>query len=672
MSDYPAEDFPVRVDVSSLTSPAGLRVAFLTLTNGSDRRPAALGPLGLSNLENALGTVREAGDYDAVIITGTGRTFCAGANLDSLSTPPSQDAAQALARQGHQVFSQLSDLEIPTLAGINGTALGGGLELALHCTHRIALESAKPLGLPEVGLGLIPGWGGTTLLPPLIGWEKALRVIVDNAITGITLSAPEAHSLGIVDLLVSDITVDGLEFLDTITRFSRPPSADTSESPRDIVSSAVARYAGRPGNPITALTELARVFAVVDNGSTAESFAAEESALSTLMMSAEFRRRLYAFRTTSTATTIPAGTPDVLPRPVTRVGVVGAGLMASQIATTFAEKLDVPVIISDVSQEKLDAAMVRLDQWLSARVAKGSLTGSAREHILSRVQPTLSITAFADCDLVIEAVFEDMTVKRDVLTQLERIVRDDAILATNTSSLSIDTMASFITKPDRVAGIHFFNPIASMKLVEIARGAHESDSTLATAVDVARRLGKTPVLVADTPGFVVNRLLSTFLGESLRAVEHGVDVDVVTMALSPLRLPMSPFSLIDLIGRTVTLTMMQSLHNSAPDRFYVGHSLPLLSTREVSSFADQLTELGVTTTQSDEATVHDAVVDALAREVRIMLDESVVANAREIDLCMINGAGWPAASGGITPYLDACGASMRVTGALFHPSQRFG
>jgi 3-hydroxyacyl-CoA dehydrogenase/enoyl-CoA hydratase/carnithine racemase len=672
MSDFPAEDFPVTVDITAHTTPAGLRVALLTLTNGSERRPATLGPVGLSSLGTAMESVRESGEFAAVIITGTGRTFCAGANLDTLSNPPSLDAARELAHQGHRVFAQLSTLGIPTIAGINGTALGGGLELALHCTHRIALESAGPLGLPEIGLGLIPGWGGATILPHLIGWDSAIRVIVDNAIVGRTLTAPAALSLGIVDRLVSGITANGLEFVDEIAGFSRPTAAVPTTTPSELVDTAVARYTGRPGNPTEALHELARVFAVVSNGSVADSFEAEDTALSRLMMTAEFRRRLYAFRVTSSANKVPLGTPDVPPRPINRVGVVGAGLMASQIALVFAERLAVPVVISDVAQERLDAAIARLDQWLSARVSKGSLTPSEKDLILGRVHPTLSLTDFADCDLVIEAVFEDLAVKRDVLTQLEHIVRRDAILASNTSSLSIDTMASFVNTPDRVAGIHFFNPVSAMTLVEVARGAFESDATLATAVDVTRRLGKTPVVVADAPGFVVNRLLSTFLGEALRAVENGVPVDVITQSLTPLRLPMSPFALIDLIGRTVTLKMMQSLYDSAPDRFFVGDALTRLSTEnDGSPIADRLTGFGFAATPTDVTAVHDTIVDALAREVAIMVEEAVVARVSDIDLCMINGAGWPAAIGGLTPYLDACGASVRATGALFHPTTPF-
>lgn len=672
MIDYPAEDFPVDVVVTDHRSPAGVRVAVLTVSNGSERRPATLGPVGLHNLDEAIESVRADGHFAAAIITGVGRTFCAGANLDALSSPPNRDAAESLAREGHRVLAKLSSLGIPTVAGINGTALGGGLELALHCTHRIALEIVSPLGLPELGLGLIPGWGGATLLPALIGWDSALRVIVDNAIAGKTLNAASAHDIGVVDRLVTDIVSGGLEFVDSIAEFSRRAAQDSVGSARERIDTSIARYSSRPGNPVAALTELSRVFDSVEGGSIPESFAAEDSALATLMMTAEFRQRLYAFRVTSAANKPPAGTPDVPPIPVNRVGVVGAGLMASQIALAFAETLKVPVVISDVAQDRLDAATARLNSWLSARVDKGTLSVDNRDQILDRIHPTLSLTDFADCDLVIEAVFEDLEVKRDVLTQIESVVRGDAVIASNTSSLSIDTMASFVKTPDRVAGIHFFNPISAMKLVEVVRGKHESDVALSTAVDVARRLGKTPVLVADRAGFVVNRLLSTFLGESLRAVENGVSSAVVSEALSPLRLPMSPFALIDLIGRTVTLKMMESLYDSAPDRFYVGDALPALSKDgDDLSFAEGLDRRNSSNRPPETTSVHDTIVDALAREVSVMLEESVVAQVSDIDLCMINGAGWPAAIGGLTPYLDACGASVRATGQLFHPTSRF-
>lgn len=674
MIDYPVEDFPVDVSVTSMTSSGGRRVTVLTLTNGDDRRPATLGPLGLARLGDALDVIaKDPSNTDAVVLTGTGRTFCAGANLDTLASPRSYDDAVAFAREGHRVLSKLSNLGVPTIAAINGIALGGGLELALHCTYRVAQTDTARMGLPEIGLGLIPGWGGATLLPRIIGLVPALGVMVTDAITGKHLGADRAIELGLIDAVAPDVMTGAMLFVDELAQSNTRTDAEwDKDTAVSIISEVLERQLGRPGNPIDALRELSSVIVSTIGATDAEAFAAEDAALATLMMTAEFRRRLYAFRVNSLASKPPAGSPSDEPRPLSSVGVIGAGLMASQISLAFAESLAVPVVFSDVSQDRLDSAIARIGEWLEVRINKKSLTESAKSEILARLHPTLSMSDFADCDLVIEAVFEDLEVKKAVLTELEAIVRPDAIIASNTSSLSIDAMAGFVSNPERVAGIHFFNPVASMKLVEVVRGPRESGSTLATAIQVARTLRKTPVVVADKPGFVVNRLLSTFLGEVLRLVEEGVAPDAISDAVTPLRLPMTPFALIDLIGRMVTLKMMESVRHGAPERFFVGTSLPALTANPVSSsIATDLESVVNTQTDMTAATIHDAIADALAREVRIMLDEQVVHTASDIDLCMMSGAGWPAAIGGLTPYLDGCGASVRATGERFHPDTNF-
>lgn len=673
MIDYPDEDFPAFAELTESLSPAGNRVAVLTVTNHDDRRPTTLGPLGLDRLGIALDEfASHSGKFAALIVTGNSRTFCAGANLDTLAGPRHFDDALELAQEGHRVFSKLANLGVPTVAAINGTALGGGLELALHCTHRVSQAGPIALGLPEVGLGLIPGWGGATLLPNIIGLESALRVIVDNAIAGKTLTPQVALELGIVDGVAADAMDGALALVDSLPTHARSRTGGTTPNAGPIIDATFDRYIGRSGNPIAALTHLRRIFHHSLVSTQSESFEAEDAALAKLMTTSEFRRRLYAFRITSTAHRSPPGTPSVVPREIRRVGVVGAGLMASQIALAFAESRDGTVIVTDVSQEKLDTARDRIDGWLGARVAKGALTPETRTETLSRINTTLTISEFAACDLVIEAVFEDISVKKDVLTAIEAVVRPDCIVASNTSSLSIETIASFATHPDRVAGIHFFNPVASMKLVEVVRSSVQSDETLATAISIAQSLRKTPVIVADQPGFVVNRLLSTFLGESLRLLESGVSVNDISAALEPLRLPMTPFALIDLIGRTVSLSMLESLYASAPERFFVGDSLRGAAVAPSSdSVGDDLAALIQESRALPAAEIHNSVVDALAREVRVMLDANVVANIVDIDLCMLNGAGWPAAIGGMTPYLDACGASERAAGGLFHPTSDF-
>ena len=673
MIDYPVEDFPVFAEVTEALSPGGRPVRVLTLTNHDDRRPATLGPLGLARLGDALDDcASRSTDFAALIVTGDGRTFCAGADLDTLANPRHFGDALQLAQEGHRVFSKLANLGIPSIAAINGTALGGGLELALHCSHRVSQHSSVVLGLPEIGLGLVPGWGGATLLPQLIGMESALRVMVDNAIAGKTLTPQIALELGIVDSIAHNAVDGALAAVDVLATREKSHTTIDHTGASSLIDAAVDRYVGRAGNPIDALAHLRRVLHHSLQSTQIESFEAEDAALADLMTTSEFRRRLYAFRVTSAAHKTPSGTPSVTPREIAKVGVVGAGLMASQIAMAFAEFEDRTVIVTDVTQDKLDAARVRIDGWLGSRVAKGTLTTDAQSEILSRISTTLSFTDFAECDLVIEAVFEDLAVKKDVLTAVESVVSAECVIASNTSSLSIEAMASFATHPDRVAGIHFFNPVAAMKLVEVVHSSVQSDETLVTAISVAQSLGKTPVIVADQPGFVVNRLLSTFLGESLRLGESGVSVTEISKALEPLRLPMSPFALIDLIGRTVSLSMLESLAASAPSRFFVGDRLRSVTASPASgSIGDDLAALTQESRVLTGVEIHNIVVDALAREVRIMLEANVVANITDIDLCMINGAGWPAAIGGLTPYLDTCGASARATGALFHPTLNF-
>jgi 3-hydroxyacyl-CoA dehydrogenase/enoyl-CoA hydratase/carnithine racemase len=673
MIDYPEEDFPAFAELTEALSPSGNRVGVLTLTNHDERRPTTLGPLGLARLGEALDEFSsKSGGFAALIVTGNGRTFCAGANLDTLANPRHFGDALQLAQEGHRVLSKLSTLGIPTIAAINGTALGGGLELALHCSHRVAQEGPIALGLPEIGLGLVPGWGGATLLPQLIGFESALRVMVDNAIAGKTLMPHDALKLGIVDSVAHNALDGALALVDSQLTLDRKNQTITSPYASERIDATIDRYVGRTSNPIDALAHLRRVLHHSLVSTQNESFEAEDAALADLMTSSEFRRRLYAFRVTGSAHKAPRGTPSVPTREINTVGVVGAGLMASQIALAFAESRDGRVIITDVTHDKLDAAHDRISAWLNARVVKGALTSDTQSEILSRITTTLSIDDFADCDLVIEAVFEDLSVKKDVLTALDAVVPAECIIASNTSSLSIETMASYVSHPDRIAGIHFFNPVASMKLVEVARNGGQSDETLSTAISIAQSLGKTPVIVADQPGFVVNRLLSTFLGESLRLLESGVSESEISAALEPLRLPMTPFALIDLIGRSVSLSMLESLQASAPARFFVGDTMrAVTATPSSNSVGDDLAALIQETRVLARSEIHNIVVDALAREVRVMLDANVVTNATDIDLCMINGAGWPAASGGMTPYLDACGASERAAGWLFHPTSDF-
>lgn len=659
------------VSATNRTLDDGRSIAVLTLVPGLEGKPAVLGPGGLANLDRALDDIASdigAGIVAGVVLTGTGKTFCAGADLDFMASITEHERAREFAATGHRVFGRLGQLGVPVVAAINGVALGGGLELALHCTARIAARSVKAIGLPEISLGLLPGWGGTTLLPRLIGLDSAVTVMVENPVKGNKLlNAGQTLALGIVDDVRDDADlVDAAVMHASKAQAVRAPTHNAAFD-TEALSQRVVELSRRAANPAAALSRLHNVIA--STTSTADGFAREIEALAELICTPEFKNRVYAFHLTTQRARKPSGLPADAPRAVTRIGVIGAGLMASQFVSLFAERLAVPVVMTDVSQERLDSALARVRSTLDSRVEKGQLEAANRDVIVDKVHTTLDYADFADCDFVMEAVFEDFDVKTSVLSGVEKYVSSNAVLATNTSSLSVTGLAESLTHPERMIGFHFFNPVAVMPLIEVVETALSDGSTIATAVSVAGALRKAPVLVKDKPGFVVNRVLSAYLSAVFDLIDHGVSPSRISAALLPLRLPMNPFALVDLIGRTVTLHMLESLHAFAPERISVSETLRALEAKPHGDTVEddiRALDLANTETHDDEA-IRIVVEDAIAVEIDRILAERVVYEIADVDLCLINGAAWPVASGGISKYLDQCGASLRARGATFHP-----
>jgi len=379
----------------------------------------------------------------------------------------------------------------------------------------------------------------------------------------------------------------------------------------------------------------------------------------------------------------PVGAPDrSLARPVTKVGVVGAGLMASQLALLFARRLEVPVVLTDVDRERTDRGVASVHGEVDTLLQKGRVSPDTANRLKALVTGSPSKEAFADADLVLEAVFEDLKVKQQVFGELEEVVADTCLLATNTSSLSVTEMAAGLRRPGRVVGMHFFNPVAVLPLLEVVRAERTDDATLATAFTVGRQLKKSCVLVRDAPAFVVNRVLTRFLGEVVRAVDEGTEPEVADRALEPLGLPMSPFLLLALVGPAVALHTAQTLHAAFPDRFAVGEGLSRLVAagkpgvytwgergQEVDPEVRELFAAGRagSGTPPTPEQVRESAVAAVAEEVRLLLDEGVVAEPQDVDLCLLLGAGWPFHLGGVTPYLDRTGVAERVTGHRFLP-----
>ncbi len=662
------------------------RFALITLDNGFDHtKPTTLGPQSLANIDEAIDQVEteaQAGDIVGVGVTGKPFIFAVGADLKGVEVLNRHEDALAIGKGGHDVFSRLARLAVPTFAYYNGAAMGGGVEIGLHCTYRTVSKSLPAFSLPEVFLGLVPGWGGCVLLPNLIGPQKAISVVIENSLNqNKQLKGRQVHELGIADALFegADFLEQSLHWTSAVLRGEievQRPDIERDETWDTAVAHGREIADGKVHGAAPAAYRALDIIAAAKNGDLRAGFEAENKALADLIMGGELRSGIYAFNLVQKRGKRPAGAPDKsLARPVTKVGVVGAGLMASQLALLFVRRLEVPVVLTDIDQERVDKGVGYVHDEIDKLLLKGRVNQDKANRLKGLVTGSLDKSAsFADADFVIEAVFEEMSVKQKVFAEVEAVVPEHAILATNTSSLSVSEMASQLEHPERVVGFHFFNPVAILPLLEIVRSEQTDDASLATAFGVAKKLKKTAVLVKDAPAFVVNRVLTRFLGEVLRSIDEGTPVEVADRALAPLGLPMSPIQLLELVGPAVAHHVSQTLHDAFPDRFGVSANLGRVVeagkrnlyqpfTTDLDPEVAELFETGDTVLTEEQ--VRDRALDAIAQEIRLMLDEGVVAEAQDVDLCLITGAGWPFHLGGVTPYLDREGVSERATGRRF-------
>jgi len=498
------------------------------------------------------------------------------------------------------------------------------------------------------------------------GVVPAAQVIVQNPLTQNKMLRPaEAYEMGLADRLLdpADFLERSLEWAaavvtgrEVVTR----AEVDRSEMWDAVVQFARGQLDERLHRAAPAPYRALDLIALAREATLDEGAAAEDEALGDLLLSNELRNGLYAFDLVQRRARRPAGAPDPgLAKEITKVGIVGAGLMASQLGLLFARRMGVPVVLTDLDQERVDKGLSYVHGQVDKQVGRGRMDANQAAKIKALVSGSVDLAAFADADLVLEAVFEDLATKKQVFADVEKIVRPDCVLATNTSSLSVTAMAADLVHPERVVGLHFFNPVAVMPLLEVVRTAQTDDATLATGFAVGKALRKSCVLVRDATAFVVNRLLQRFLGEVLGAVDEGTPLDVADAALDPLGLPMRPTALLELVGPGVALHVAETLHAAYPERFGVSENLRRLVAGPARAGAG-----GGGGPSGDE--VRERALDALAREIRLMLDDGLVAAPEDIDLCMILGAGWPFHLGGITPYLDQLGISIRVTGRDFH------
>jgi 3-hydroxyacyl-CoA dehydrogenase/enoyl-CoA hydratase/carnithine racemase len=653
-------------------------MALITLDNGKDHtRPSTFGPQGLASINDALDSIEATAGVAAVALTGKPFIFAVGADLSAMGMVNDPAIINAFGKLGHDVMRRFGEMNVPTFAFVNGAAMGGGLEIALHCNYRTVSSDAAALSLPEVFLGIIPGWGGAWLLPNLIGPKNALEVIITNSMSQNRQMKPkDAVKLGVMDKMFppADFLEQSIHWAAQVIQgdvvVDRPSiDRDTWDEVVDTYRAQVdARVHGATRAPYVALD----LVAGAKTSTRSEGFDAEDAALTDLVMSDPVRASLYSFDLVQRRAKKPVGVPDKsLARPVNKVGIVGAGLMASQLALLFARQLMVPVVMTDLDQERVDKGVGYAHAEIEKLKDKGRLSPDKSNRLKALITGSTSKSDFADADFVIEAVFEEMDVKKKVFAEVEAVVSPECILATNTSSLSVTEMSKDLKHPERVVGFHFFNPVALMPLLEIARAEKTDDSALATAFAVGKGLKKSCVLVADAPAFVVNRLLNRFLGEIIACVDEGASFADADAAVHALGLPMEPFVLVQMVGPAVAQHVAQTLNGHYPDRFHVSEKMAelvrqgipgvwlwddkgnkTLDPRVAAIFGDQ-----PSTMTPDQ--ILDRALIALEEEARLMLDEGVVTEAQDLDLCMILGAGWPFWLGGFTPYLDRNGISSK-------------
>jgi 3-hydroxyacyl-CoA dehydrogenase/enoyl-CoA hydratase/carnithine racemase len=626
--------------LNPVASPVG-SIALVTVDNGEDHRKPTT--LGRSAFESAIAVIDEleSGDWAAMVLTGKPFVFCVGADIDEFAQVRSAADALEGTRAGHELFGRIRALPFPTVAAINGACLGGGLELALHCSARTIASNVRHVGFPEVFLSIIPAWGGTQLVPKLAGPEAAIRLIVSNPLRqNKLLSAPEAVELGLADRLL-----DPVEFVDESLAFAvelvESGGIERAEPDWSELETLLRRARSRVDDAVHGATRAPYValdlIAGAQDWTIDEGYRAEEDAMSELLASPQAQASAYAFTVVERRTKRGAGLDGVKPRRVQKVGIVGAGLMATQLATLFVRRLEVPVVLRDLEQSRVDEAIETIREEV----------GKRKPFLATLIAGGTGWEQFEGCDLVLEAVFEELEVKQQVFAEVRKVA-PDAILATNTSSLSVEEMGAHV-------GLHFFNPVAVLPLVEVVRTAQTTDEQLATAFDVVKKLKKRGVLVTDAPAFVVNRVLTRMTTVLMDAIENGNTVEETDEAIMSLGLPMAPSVLLQMVGPRVANHVLETLNEAYPDRF------PLSPT--LANYADGKDEIvvrGDAKRTVDE--IREDALEAVADEVRHLLDEGVVETAADVDACLILGAGYPFFLGGITKHLDQTGISARVVG----------
>ncbi|MBA4187380.1 MAG: multifunctional fatty acid oxidation complex subunit alpha [Planctomycetaceae bacterium] len=631
-------------------------------------------------------------DLPRVVVFRSGKAsgFFAGADVNRIQQLETADEVRSVIDAGHEVFGRIEHLPCPTIAVIHGPCLGGGLEFALACRYRIARDDASTkFGLPEVTLGLIPGWGGTQRLPRVVGLREALRIILE----GVNLNASKAAADGLVDVSappeIFDATVS--HFIDDrmMGRSVRRPSHGLLDTLLDgtwpghaVVLATARRRIAQRGRDYPAIHAALRAIEAGFGSPGSYGFEVEREEFVGVVFTPVARSLIGLFFQRERARKPATWVRGVKPAIIQKTAVVGAGTMGAGIAQLLAFN-GIPVVLKDINDEIVDAGIKKCAALTDAAVAKALLSREAGDALMQSITPTSGWESLAGCDLVIEAVVEREEIKRTVFKDLaERL--PNAVLASNTSALSVTRIADTTPSPERVAGLHFFNPVHKMQLVEVVRGRASNDATIATLVELVRKLGKVPVVVADSPGFLVNRTLFPYLDEAVRLVIEGVPGAEIDRAAVRFGMPMGPLELLDQIGVDIaadvskTFAALSSDVGPSPTRFAEMVSAGALGKKSGHGFYHYHGDRrGKPTQWATPKHPHSPVQNADAGELsalqkRLMypmineaakcLEAGVVAEAWMADLAMVLGTGFAPFRGGPLRTADTLGIERVVRG----------
>jgi 3-hydroxyacyl-CoA dehydrogenase / enoyl-CoA hydratase / 3-hydroxybutyryl-CoA epimerase len=653
----------------------------------------------LNELIGELDSAARAGGVRAVIVrSGKEGAFIAGADVNAIASITDERQATEQARLGQSVFTRLERLDVPTIAAIDGHCLGGGTELVLACDYRLASDRPETkIGLPEVQLGILPAFGGTTRLPRLIGIQAALGMIL----TGKPVNARRAQRSGLIDERVPKdlLYMRAAEAARELAGGKRRPKGPS----RSLLARALeSNPAGRrilfwqarkqvmkqTGGHYPAPLEVLRTVRRSHGLSLDDALDVEARAVGRLVVSDISKHLIHVFHLMEAAKKAPPSAAP--PRKIEHVAVLGAGVMGGGIGQLLAHN-DIRVRLKDVRAEGITQGLRHARELFDKQVARGRLDRREARQRMDHIAPTLDYTGFATVDLAIEAVVERMDVKQQVLREVEERVRPECILTSNTSSLSITTMQRALEHPARFCGMHFFNPVHRMPLVEVVRGADTSDETVATVFALSRRLGKVPVVVDDGPGFLVNRVLAPYLNEAGWLLADGASVEAVDKVLKAFGMPMGPFRLLDEVGLDVARHAGATMHEAFGERLEPAPALRMLESSgllgrkggvgfyayekgreksvhdEIYGLAGAPAERG----KIDASEIRDRCVLVMVNEAARILEDGIAASPGDVDLAMIMGTGFPPFRGGLLRYADSRGTA-EVLAALRQLESRFG